>query len=88
MRTAETDRAPILDGALPSPSDGSSRRSDDRATRLGAAVAYYTIFSLAPLLVGATGLFGAEFTQVYAHRYGHHVRPVGGATSAARSRSR
>lgn len=35
--------------------------SEDRAPRLGAALAYYTLFSLAPVLVIATGLAGLVF---------------------------
>jgi uncharacterized BrkB/YihY/UPF0761 family membrane protein len=36
--------------------------SDDKAPRLGAALAYYTVFSIAPLLVitvGVAGFFSA-----------------------------
>jgi len=34
---------------------------DDNAPRLGAALAYYTIFALAPLLVIAVAIAGAVF---------------------------
>ncbi|MCJ7755850.1 MAG: hypothetical protein MUP13_14915, partial [Thermoanaerobaculales bacterium] len=30
--------------------------SDDKASRLGAALAYYTLFSVAPLLIVAIGI--------------------------------
>src|SRR6185437_8820895 len=38
--------------------DAFTEWNDDRATRLGAAVAYYTIFSLAPLLVVVIAVAG------------------------------
>jgi membrane protein len=38
-----------------------SEWNDDKASRLAAALAYYTIFSLAPLLVIAMGLAGMVF---------------------------
>jgi membrane protein len=50
--------------------------STHRAPRSGAALAYYTIFSLAPLLViviavaALVFLFGAEFAAVYAQSRG------------------
>lgn len=37
--------------------------TDDRATRLGAAVAFYTLFSLAPLLVVAIAVAGRVFGE-------------------------
>jgi membrane protein len=49
---------------------------EDKAPQLGAALAYYTVFSLAPLiLVLLAILFGAEFTQVYACKAGRGVEP-------------
>src|SRR5690349_3109359 len=35
--------------------------SDDRATRLGAALAFYTVLSLAPLLLTVIGIAGLAF---------------------------
>lgn len=47
--------------------DAAGKWSDDRAPRLGASLAYYTVFSLGPLLfiaISVAGLvFGAEATQ-------------------------
>src|SRR5579859_4033991 len=37
--------------------------SEDKASRLGAAVAYYTVFSLAPLLVVIIAVAGLVFGQ-------------------------
>src|SRR5688572_32657900 len=37
--------------------------SDDKAPRLGAALAYYTIFSLAPIIVIAIAVAGMFFRQ-------------------------
>ena len=64
---------------------------DDNATRLAAALAYYTLLSLAPLVVLAIALAGLEFgedaakgqiafTRVYACRYGKEIRPSRNAT--------
>src|SRR5438876_5927430 len=36
---------------------------EDKASRLGAALAYYSVFSLAPLLVLAIGLAGLVFVE-------------------------
>jgi membrane protein len=41
--------------------DAGSQWLDDKAPRLGAALAYYTIFSIAPLLVIAIGVIGFLF---------------------------
>ena len=65
---------------------------EDKAPQLGAALAYYTVFSLAGSAYGAAGslitmliwvyyaaqilLFGAEFTRVYAQERGRGVRPA------------
>jgi membrane protein len=43
--------------------DTCSAWSEDRAPRLGAALAYYTIFSLAPLLIVAVGIAGQVFGE-------------------------
>ena len=56
---------------------------EDKAPRLGAALAYYTVFSIAPLLVIAIGVagmvFGAEATQGYvAGQIEHLVGEEGG----------
>lgn len=55
----------------------------------GTASAYGAAGSLVVLLLwvfysAQILFFGAEFTQVYANRYGHQVRPAGGARSAVR----
>src|SRR5947209_7593695 len=42
---------------------------DDKAPRLGAALAYYTIFSLAPLLIIAIGVAGLVFKGGAAERH-------------------
>ena len=39
------------------------RWSDDKASRLGAALAYYTMFSVAPLLIVAIGIAGLVFGE-------------------------
>jgi membrane protein len=41
--------------------------SEDKAPRLGAALAYYTIFSLAPLLIIVIGIAGLVFGEQAAH---------------------
>jgi len=41
---------------------------EDKATRLGAALAYYTIFSIAPLLLIAIAVAGLVFGQEAAHK--------------------
>ena len=53
---------------------------DDYAPSMGAALSYYTVFSLAPLLLivvfvwvyfsAQIFLVGAEFTWIYARRFG------------------
>src|SRR5262245_53599841 len=43
--------------------DAAAAWSDDRAPRMGAAIAYYTAFSLAPLLLIAVGIAGAVFGE-------------------------
>src|SRR6266542_7030361 len=40
---------------------------DDKAQRLGAALAYYTIFSIAPLLLIAIAIAGLVFGEQAAH---------------------
>ena len=42
--------------------------STDNATRLGAALAYYTVFSLAPVLLIAIAIAGFVFGQDVARR--------------------
>ncbi len=37
--------------------------SDDKASRLGAALAYYALFSVAPLLIVAVGIAGLVFGE-------------------------
>src|SRR6266542_5297938 len=41
--------------------------SKDKATRLAAAFAYYTIFSIAPLLIVVLAIAGLVFGQLAAH---------------------
>src|SRR5262249_19486808 len=43
--------------------DAAKEWSNDRGPRMGAALAYYTTFSLAPLLLIATGIAGALFGE-------------------------
>jgi membrane protein len=49
--------------------DTFSQWTDDRAPRLGAALAYYTVFSLVPLLVIIIALIGLVFGQEAAQSY-------------------
>ncbi len=51
---------------------------DDRAPRLGAALAYYVALSLQVLYLGA------EFTRVYAYRFGSMAITDPGAESRGR----
>jgi membrane protein len=58
-----------------------SEWSEDKVPRLAAALAYYTAFALAPLLLwvyysAQILFFGAEFTQVYAKTYGSKIEPA------------
>ncbi len=53
-----------------------SHWTEDKAPRLGAALAYYTIFSLAPLLIIAIALAGLVFGEQAAQ--GTIVRQIGG----------
>lgn len=46
-----------------------SQWSNDRAPRLGAALAYYTVFSLVPLLVIIIALIGFVFGRDAAQSY-------------------
>jgi membrane protein len=54
--------------------EAASDWSDDKAPRLGAALAYYTVFSLSPILVLtlsiAGAIFGGEFVQSH---FGHQL---------------
>src|SRR4030095_1150704 len=43
--------------------EAAAERSHDRAPRLGAALAYYTVFSLVPFLVVVIALIGLVFGQ-------------------------
>jgi uncharacterized BrkB/YihY/UPF0761 family membrane protein len=52
----------------------------DNASTLGAALAFYTMFSLAIILMwfyysAQVFFIGAEFTQVYANRHGTRAKP-------------
>jgi membrane protein len=52
---------------------------DDKAPRLGAALAYYTVFSLAPLLVIATAVAGLVFGPAAAEKQiGHEIEGLVG----------
>jgi membrane protein len=52
---------------------------DDKAPRLGAALAYYTVFSLAPLLVIATAVAGLVFGPAAAQeQIGHEIEGLVG----------
>src|SRR6185503_11460318 len=50
--------------------------SEDRAPRLGAALAYYTVFSLVPLLIVVISIAGLFFGQEAAQ--GEILRQIGG----------
>ena len=43
--------------------------SDDKVPRLGAALAYYTVFSIVPLLIIVIGIAGLVFGEEAAHTY-------------------
>jgi membrane protein len=43
--------------------------SDDKVPRLGAALAYYTVFSIVPLLIIVIGIAGLVFGEQAAHTY-------------------
>src|SRR6185295_228174 len=56
--------------------------SEDKAPRLAAALAYYTVFALAPLLVIAIAVAGLFFgREVASHQIGQQVSSVFGATA-------
>ena len=72
---------------------------DDRAPTMGAAIAYYTVFSLAPMLVMVIAVAGLAFGQQAAEGalfeeladlvvdrrpHRHAARPEGGECQAAR----
>src|SRR5437879_13189080 len=60
-----------------------SEWSEDRAPRMGAALAYYTVFSLAPVLVIAIGVAGIFFGQRMAEgRLMHEIRNLVGPEGA------
>ncbi len=54
--------------------------SEDKAARLGAALAYYTIFSLGPLLLIAIAIAGLVFGEEAAR--GQIVNTIGGVTGS------
>ncbi len=57
---------------------------EDKAQRLGAALAYYTVFSIAPLLLIAVGIAGVVFGRDAAQgRIQHELAGVFGQTTAA-----
>ncbi|HEY2828613.1 MAG TPA: YhjD/YihY/BrkB family envelope integrity protein, partial [Thermoanaerobaculia bacterium] len=57
--------------------------SDDKAQRLGAALAYYTIFSLGPILLIAVSIAGLVFGREAAQgRIGAELQGVFGANVA------
>ncbi len=45
--------------------DAAKKWSDDRATRLGAALAYYTLFSMAPMLILITGFISRYLGEFF-----------------------
>lgn len=45
--------------------DAGKKWSDDKAARLAAALAYYTLFSMAPLLILLTGFLGRILGEIY-----------------------
>src|SRR5262245_38541692 len=45
-----------------------SEFNEDKAMRLGAALAYYSVFSLAPLLIIAIGVAGLIFGEAAVHK--------------------
>src|SRR6478672_11778118 len=55
--------------------------SDDKAARLGAALAYYTIFSIGPLILLSVAIAGAVFGQQAAE--GQIMGAIQGVTGAA-----
>jgi membrane protein len=59
--------------------------SEDKAPRLGAALAYYTIFSLAPLLIIMIGIAGLVFGEQAAHHelFAQIKDAVGGTSASA-----
>jgi membrane protein len=56
--------------------DAANEWSEDRAPRLGAALAYYTIFSIVPLLMVAIGIAGLVFGEEAAR--GEILRQISG----------
>src|SRR5437899_6448323 len=65
-----------------------SEWSEDRAPRMGAALAYYTVFSLAPVLVIAIGVAGVFFGQRMAEgRLMHEIRNLVGPEGAGAIRA-
>jgi membrane protein len=64
-----------------------SRWLEDRAPRLGAALAYYTVFSLAPLLIIVIAIAGLAFGEAAAEgRIVEQIQGVVGPTAPACSR--
>ena len=65
MSDGESDRAekPIRPPLTATLKQAIRKWSDDKASRLGAALAYYTLFSLAPLLIVAVGIAGLLFGE-------------------------
>ena len=58
--------------------------SEDKAPRLGAALAYYTIFSLAPLLIIIIGIAGLVFGKQAAQgQLFHQIKDAVGTTAAS-----
>lgn len=57
--------------------------SDDQSTMMGAAVAYYTIFSIGPLIVIAVGVAGVIFGETAGLRVFEAIRAVIGPQGAA-----
>src|SRR4051794_32747502 len=63
--------------------DSAGQWSDDKASRLAAALSYYTLFSLAPLLVLAISVAGLAFGQEAAsNQVFHQIRGLVGDQGA------
>jgi membrane protein len=64
--------------------DSGKKWSEDRAARLAAALAYYTLFSMAPLLILLTGFVGRYLGELYStEEIGVQLTALIGADAAA-----
>jgi membrane protein len=77
------DRERIRNAVWPLLQETFSSWLDDRAPRLGAALAYYTVFSLAPLLIIVIAIAGLAFGEAAAEgRIVEQIQDVVGADGA------